>query len=308
MAHPHTIIAGVCLGLICLSFLFALVFTPLSYFVIRKTSDTSRSRAITWLRISWTLLLAWILLHFVRLIIALATSYTTNAQLIAINQLAFLALLISPLVLMSILMLQLELALAVRSVSSASVHGARGPRIAAYVGLGLLTVLSLLRLAGNEYTWVVDFGLSYGTSSSYQIREMVHVLAFVISLILLLIAVGTIIYSILITRATPLRKVFYLLLAMSTLTTLRELYHTIYAGLFNLGRYHGNLFYSRSDLLAVDVLSFVFNPTSAAVVLIIGWFALHQKERGIWTNGYVGKGGNMGARSMSMSTVRRSHV
>jgi hypothetical protein len=308
MAHPHTIIGGVCLGLVCLSFLFALVFTPLSYFVINKTSDESRSRAITWLRISWTLLLAWILLHFIRLIIALSTS-TSNAQLAATNQLGFLALLISSLVLMSILTLQLELALAVRSVSSASVHGARGPRIAAYVGLVLLTVLSLLRFAAHEYVWVVrNFTVSHSMSAHYRLGEMANVLAFVMSLILLLIAVGTIIHTILITRATPLRKVFYLLLAMNTLTLLRELYHTIYAGLFHMGRYHGTFYYSRNDLLAVDVLSFVFNPTSAAVVLIIGWFVLHQKERGIWTNGYVGKGGDMGARSMSMSTVRRSHV
>lgn len=310
MARIDTIIAGVCLGLICLSFLFSLIFTPLSYFLVSKSSDPSRGRAVTWLRISWTLLLVWVFLHFIRLILALAVSPYSTGLLTAQSQLAFVALLILPVALMSVLILQLELALAVRSVSGVSVNGARGPRIAAYVGMGVLIVLSVLRFAANEYTWAVrNFSVSYSSATYYRFGEMRDVLAFVVSLLLLLGAVGTLIHNILTTRATSLRKVFYLVLAMNILTLLRELYQTIYAGIFILGRVTGDFFYTRKGEAGIHILNFVFNPTSTAVVLIMAFFVMHKKERGIWTNGHPAKTTDAEGRSLSMmTTVRHPQV
>lgn len=306
---------GIVLAFVAISFILGLTFTILTFLRVKPQGDASRSKATAWLKATWCIFLLHVIFHLALLLMGIAppaldwTAYNTT-----ISQLSLMSTLFGAVGLAMVLVVQVELALGVRAVSGTSSHlqgGRRSKaRLAAHVGLGFVTLLTIIRFIAAQYIQSASREMSYDYDPSGTVQRlatMTRVFNFIIYLVLFAGAAATLIYTVVHTRHTPLQKVYSFLLAMNILTVLRELYNVIYAGIFSLGPAITFGFgWNYESLIALDTLKALFHPTTTVVVLILAWAALKRKEGGIWLNGVPAKGGDIEGRSPSFSTVRRS--
>jgi hypothetical protein len=242
---------------------------------------------------------------------------TTLQQLYLIHSL------LSPPTLACLLVLQVRLAQAVREVSRMATttttntntnnntnnnktSGSLLSRLITVVGLGFIGLLSIVRFAIAEYNWAAQ--ISYDVLP--HIMNTLAAMDVLIAIFLLLGAIASLAYTIIKARRTPLRKVFFLLLAMTVLTVVRETFGIIYVGLVSLGQ-TVDVEMQRVVMEAtpaLNVLGMFFHPLTMVLCLILAWAVLGKKKErgGIWMDGQgVDKVLDEEGRSMSASTVRR---
>jgi hypothetical protein len=215
--------------------------------------------------------------------------------------------------------LQVRLAQAVREVSRLATttnttnnnnnnktSGSLLSRLITVVGLGFIGLLSIVRFAIAEYNWAAQ--ISYDVLP--HIMNTLAAMDVLIAIFLLLGAIASLAYTIIKARRTPLRKVFFLLLAMTVLTVVRETFGIIYVGLVSLGQ-TVDVEMQRVVIEAtpaLNVLGMFFHPLTMVLCLILAWAVLGKKKErgGIWMDGQgVDKVLDEEGRSMSASTVRR---